>query len=93
MRLSRRIPAHTKTIKARWCKRDFLVMGEKYRHARRRMRKPLDMCYWCKHKFKDGEMMALAAFEGIDNKLLCQNCAAELMSSEAAEAAKGEDHG
>jgi len=38
------------------------------------MGKPLDTCWWCKHKFKDGEMMGLAAVSGKLNKILCGSC-------------------
>ena len=79
--LSKRIPAHTKTITALWCKKDFMLMSERYREIRSKCRSPMDACYWCGHKFINGEMMALASFEEIKvgNKTLCQNCAGELM--------------
>lgn len=78
MELSRNVPAHRHVEKFVWCKKDFLVMGEDYRKARARMSTPMDTCYWCKHKFEDGEMMALACPEKGRNKILCQTCASEL---------------
>lgn len=80
MKLSKRIPARTKTLTAKWCKKNFLVMSPKYREVRKKMRKPMDTCYWCNHGFEDGEMMALALFNELcGNKVLCQNCADDLM--------------
>jgi len=74
-KLSRTIQAHKKTIRLRWCKRDYLVMSQKYRDIRKRCRSPMDSCFWCGHNFIDGEMMALAAPEKGLNKILCQECA------------------
>lgn len=81
MELSKNIPARTKTVEFRWCKKDFMEMSQKYRDIRKGM-KPLDSCRWCGHKFKDGEMMALAAPEKQLNWLLCQDCA-EALAKEA----------
>ncbi len=80
--ISKRVPARTKTLTAAWCKRDFMQMGPVYRDARARSRNPMDSCYWCDHKIADGEMIALACFEGIGNKVLCQPCADELLASD-----------
>lgn len=78
IRLSRLIPARTQTIEFDWCKREFLAMSQVYRNSRRNM-KPLDSCFWCGHKFEDGEMMALAhPKRGGANKVLCQQCADEM---------------
>jgi len=81
MHLSREIPARREIIQAKWCKKDFIKMGKEVRKARQCMRDPMDKCYWCGHKFIDGEMMALACLSGEGNKILCQNCAAQLESS------------
>lgn len=83
LKLSRLVPAHTKTIAAFWCKRDFMSMCQQYRDVRARCASPMDSCYWCGHKIADGEMMALACFETIGNKILCQPCADELLASES----------
>ena len=82
MRLSRMIPARRMTLIALWCKKDFVVMGDEYRHVRRVLRDPMDSCFWCGHEFEDGEMMALACFDGKGNKILCQGCATELEASQ-----------
>ena len=73
--LSRIVPAHRRTIKIVWLKRDFMQMSAKYRAARRRMT-PMDTCYWCRHTFINGEMMALANIKGKGNKVFCQPCIA-----------------
>jgi hypothetical protein len=56
-------------------------MSPDFRRIRSGHRNPMDTCYWCKHPFADGEMMALAAFVEKGNKTLCQSCANELLSS------------
>lgn len=72
--LTKRIPARTKTVNFLWIKREFLPMCQDYRDARKRMRTKKDSCFWCCHKFEDGEMMALAAISGKLNQLLCGTC-------------------
>jgi len=85
LRLSKPIPARTKTVTARWCKLEWLQMSDTYRAIRRKARHKLDTCYWCGHAFRDGEMMALAAFEEqVGNRTLCQVCGGKLLASEAA---------
>ena len=75
MQLSKRIPGTTKTITFRWCKREYLQMSPNYRKIRSRCRNRMDACYWCGHKFKDGEMMALAALETpAANQVFCHVC-------------------
>lgn len=73
------IPARRKTLIAEWCHRDFTAMSPQYRKIRAKCRKAMNKCHWCKHPFEDGEMMALACFEGIGNHTLCHSCADELM--------------
>lgn len=80
--LTRRIPARTKTATFLWCKKDFTKMDPGYRAIRATTSDPMDQCFWCNHKFKDGEMMALANFGTKGNKMLCQGCAGELVESE-----------
>jgi len=81
MKLSKRIPARTKTVKINWCKKDFLEMNQKFRDVRANFEQPMDDCFWCGHKFIDGEMMSLAQLVGRRNEMLCQSCADELLSS------------
>ena len=80
--LTKRVPARMKTVVALWCRKDFMEMSQRFREIRAKSRNPLDSCFWCQHKFNDGEMMALACFEEKGNKVLCQECAAELLASE-----------
>jgi len=77
MKLSRLVPAHTKTEGFCWIKSDFMVMDQRYREVRGKCRRPMDACFWCKHKFADGEMMALAGRPKAVNVILCQRCAAK----------------
>lgn len=81
LQLSKRVPARTRTLTAKWCKRDFRVMDQKYRDIRAKMGKAMDACHWCGHKIADGEMMGLACFTEGGNKILCQPCAGELLAS------------
>ena len=82
LKMSKRVPARTKTLTASWCRKNFLAMSPEYRAIRARTSKPMDSCHWCHHKFADGEMMALAAVHRSGNKVLCQSCADELLKSQ-----------
>lgn len=84
MKLSKPVPARTKTLTALWCHKDFIAMSPNYRAILAKMRDRMDQCYWCGHVFVDGEMMALACFEGIGNKTLCHGCADQLLASDNA---------
>lgn len=75
MKLSKQTQAHTKTLELNWCKRDYVKMSPIFRNIRGKSRNPMDVCAWCKHKFDDGEMMALACAKKGGNKTLCQKCA------------------
>ena len=81
LELSRTIPAHKKTLRVKWCKRDFMKMSQRFRAMRAKAgdRVDLERCYWCKRKHLDGDMMALAYFSYIGNRTLCQKCADELI--------------
>ncbi len=85
--VTKKRPARVETIRATWCKKDFMRMSPQFRSIRAKSRRPMDACGLCRHKFADGEMMGLAAFEKGGNKTLCQACADELLAS-AAEATK-----
>lgn len=83
MTLTKRIPSRTLTIKAEWCKIDFAVMCPIWRSVRASARNKLDKCYWCKHKFADGEAMAMAKIKGIaKNQVFCQECGGKLVSDQ-----------
>ena len=73
-RLSRRVPARTKTETFTWIRRPFLEMSQKYRDVRKRLN-PMDSCFWCRHKFEDGETMNLAGRPKGRNVVLCDTCA------------------
>lgn len=77
--LSKRVPTRTKTVTAIWCNKKYSKMSEQFRAIRARTRNPSDTCYWCRHPFENGEMVALACFEKKGNKVLCQDCADELL--------------
>lgn len=81
MHLQKLLPARKMTVVFNWCKRDFMEMGQRYRDARSKCRNPMDTCFWCEYRFKDGDMMALAQpTEGL-NKILCQTCADKLLDA------------
>lgn len=82
MFLTKKVPSHNKTIVAKWCKKDFCKYDESFRNIRAKSKNKMDKCYWCKHHFEDGEMIALACFENTGgNKVLCQTCAGELLKT------------
>jgi len=78
MKLIKTIPARVKTVNFLWCKKDCMKMNQGFRDARKKMKRKMTSCWWCNHKFVDGEMMALACAEGSGNKMLCQKCADKL---------------
>ncbi len=82
MKLSKVVAAHSKTCIALWCKRDFMPMSQGYRDVRAKTRNPMTSCYWCKRALLDCEMISLACFVGKGNKVLCQDCAEQLIASE-----------
>ena len=82
MKLSKRIPARIKTIKFNWCKKDWIEINDNYRAIRKKLREPMDACFWCGYKFVNGDMMALAQPEKGKNKVLCGACADELLSGD-----------
>ena len=68
----------TTKYRADWIRQEFLPYDETFRKARARMRTKMSSCFKCRHKFNDGEMMALASFGSKGNKVLCRNCAVAL---------------
>jgi uncharacterized CHY-type Zn-finger protein len=83
LKLSKRIPARTKTVEFLWCKKNWLKMSKAYREIRMKSRNPMDSCFWCGLEFKNGEMMALTHAKGKGNKVLCGTCTDELLESNA----------
>ena len=81
MRLQRLVKAYTKTVEFNWCRREFMEMSPQYRAIRAKTSAKMDACYWCRHKFEDGEMMALAQPTTGKNKVLCQACADQLLAT------------
>ena len=75
--LTKHYPPYSRTFTAKWMKTDFTTMSQQYRDIRAKAGKPLDDCWICSHKFKDGEVIALACFDDRGNKVLCQSCAGQ----------------
>lgn len=71
----------TAVFKAIWVKMEFMPMSEMFRRVRAKARNKMTTCFKCRHAFEDGEMMALACFQGKGNKTLCQKCAGELLAA------------
>jgi hypothetical protein len=65
------------TFSVIWIKREFMKMSPKYREIRSALRAKMDKCWWCDHRFDDGEMMGLVHIKGKTNKVFCQGCIAE----------------
>jgi hypothetical protein len=79
-KLSKRIPARTKTITFRWL-RDFMTMDDVYRTVRESCGGTMLCCHWCKTKFKNGDAIWLAQLEQKGgNKVFCADCAKEAKS-------------
>ena len=83
LKLSRKIPARIETIYFHWCGNDYTTMSQSFRNIRSKCHDPMDTCFWCSHKFLDGEQMALVQPIRGANKVLCQKCANELLDSES----------
>lgn len=88
-KLSKKIPARTKTVLFRWAVKNFMECTESYLKVRRglsgRRSGTMCKCDWCKHEFEIGEWMGLAQplpkQEGPKrNWALCQSCA-EIMGA------------
>ena len=80
MELSKIIPKRKVTQKFRWVKHEWLFY-KGFRLARERMEMSVQKgCWWCKSKFKDTDMLAIALAEKPANKnvLICQDCAAKI---------------
>jgi hypothetical protein len=91
MKLSKKIPAKTKTVRFEWAYTHFLQFSENYVKARSRFRSKLDHCDWCKKKFEFGEWFALACpkprQEGPKrNWFLCHDCAESMGAKRRPEA-------
>lgn len=73
--LSKVVPVHRMTVRFEWIKRDFMLHGF-YRGVREKRGMKINRsCWWCKEKFVDDQMMALAGIKGTGNKLICHPCA------------------
>lgn len=79
--LSKTVPEHRETLTVLWCRKDAFGMNQHWRNIRSNLGDPLDTCFWCHYEFIDGDMMALACVKGKGNKMLCQECAEELLVS------------
>lgn len=73
-KLIKSIPARTKTVEILWCNA-YLKMSDTYKKARGKFRYKGFACWWCGHRFEDGEQMHLAAIKGTGNKNFCSGCA------------------
>lgn len=73
LQLIKMIPARKEIIKFNWC-HEFMKMSPKYREIRAATGSPMDTCFWCSHRFVDGEMIMLAQSVKGRNKVLCKVC-------------------
>jgi hypothetical protein len=90
MHLSREIPRRTKTVRFNWIRKDFLEMTPRYRRIRSPMSYKGDCCYWCRHRFEDGEKMALGNIVKGPNRVLCHDCADKAMQCDTESCLQGE---
>jgi len=84
MKLSKRIPARTKTVRFNWAYKNFSQCTERYQKMRRSLRGrrsgSMLSCDWCRRQFGTDEWFALAQplpkQEGPSrNWALCHDCA------------------
>ena len=75
MKLSKQIPARTKTIKFLWLIELPHPCSEQYRTIRRNDR--MCRCHWCSHEFAIGEKMWIGCIENTGNRMFCKDCAAK----------------
>jgi len=82
MQLTKIVPKHTITQHFLWCKKNWITIDPAFRSIRSGAKNRMDTCFWCKYKFKDGELMSLAARDKGTNVVLCAECAGVLLDSE-----------
>jgi hypothetical protein len=70
----------TKIYKPIWIKSGFSEYSESFKNIRDTMKYKCNTCIKCNHKFELNESIALACFEKIGNKVLCEACAKEISS-------------
>jgi len=84
VKLTKKIPARTKTVRFAWCVKNAMQCTERYRRIREGLRGQrsgsMTKCDWCKRRFDDDEWFALAQplprQEGPKrNWALCHKCA------------------
>jgi len=84
MKLTKRIPARTKTVEFKWAYKSFMQATEKYLYIRNGLRYSrkgtMTKCDWCKKPFEKDEWFAIAqtmpGSEGPKrNWALCHDCA------------------
>jgi len=57
----------------------FAVYSENFEIIRATHRYKANSCIKCDRKFKMGETIGLASFKNIGNKVMCEDCAKEIM--------------
>ena len=72
--LRKAIAAHTKVVKITQAKREWVEMSDRFRLIRSKMRNPMDTCFWCGHKFDNGDKMGIALMDKGPNKVICNDC-------------------
>lgn len=71
------------TFTPRWVKCDFSTYSATWVKVLAKRGDKKNLCFKCEKPFKLGDVIALAAFTGISNQILCQNCAKELLAESA----------
>lgn len=68
----------TQIYKPKWIKLKFTEYNSEYIRIRGTMKTKMNRCFCCNKGFELNDMIALACFENVGNKVLCQECAADL---------------
>ena len=68
----------TETFTPLWVKVDFSTYSEDFIRIREKMRYKCSNCFKCHKPFNLGDIVGLAAFKEVGNKVLCKQCAEEI---------------
>ena len=69
----------TQKYTPKWVHLNFYTYSKKFKNIRYNMEYKCNSCIKCDRKFKLDEMIALASFINVGNKVMCNKCAEEIM--------------
>ena len=72
----------TETFTPLWVQTKFSTYTEGFIAIRSKMSYKASQCFKCHHKFVLNETIGLAAFKEVGNKVLCEECCKEILTSQ-----------